>query len=233
LSCLLGWQSPVALLPADGPTGAARRQRDPKAPQRPAGAGRRRPRPAHRPQALVSRQGPGQAKAAERPAKTVEAELLEQVDRGGQRGSRTRTVAALVERWFTWRQQVKPISPVTVANDRGAIDRCILPALGRAKLREVDAAALDALYAQVRAHGGRCRACWTGIRRGEPPLRAGERDRPSVSASEGPSSLVAAPLATHKAGLGCAGLVRWAGDIERICGGSHTSTGESDGRPDG
>jgi hypothetical protein len=173
----------------------------------------------------VSRQVPGQAKAAYRPAKKVEAGLLEQVDRGEQRGSRTRTVSELVERWFTWRQQVKPISPVTVDNDRGAIDRCILPALGRAKLREVDAAALDALYAQVRAHGGRCRACWTGIRRGEPPLRAGERDRPSVSASEGPSSLVAAPLATHKAGLGCAGLVRWAGDIERICGGSHTSTG--------
>ena len=75
-----------------------------------------------------------------------------------------------MERWFTWRQQVKPISPVTVANYRGAIDRYILPALGRAKVREVDAATLDALYARVRAHGGRCRACWQRIRRGEAPL---------------------------------------------------------------
>jgi integrase len=132
----------------------------------------------------VSRQVPGQTKAAYRQAKKVEAELLEQVDRGEQRGSRTRTVGELVERWFTWRQQVKPISPVTVANYRGAIDRYILPTLGRAKVREVDAATLDALYAQVRAHGGRCRACWQRIRRGGPPLRAGERYRPQPDAEE-------------------------------------------------
>jgi integrase len=125
----------------------------------------------------ISRQVPGQTKASQRQAKKVEAELLEQVDRGEQRGSRTRTVAELVERWFTWRQQVRPISPVTVANYRGAIDRYILPALGRAKVREVDAATLDALYAQVRAHGGKCRVCWRRIRRREPPLRAGERYR--------------------------------------------------------
>jgi integrase len=132
----------------------------------------------------VSRQVPGQTKAAYRQAKKVEAELLEQVDRGEQRGSRTRTVAELVERWFTWRQQVKPISPVTVANYRGAIDRYVLPALGRAKLREVDAATLDALYAQVRAHGGRCRVCWQRVRRGKPPLRVGERYRPQPDGDE-------------------------------------------------
>jgi len=132
----------------------------------------------------VSRQVSGQTKASHRQAKKVEAELLEQVDRGEQRGSRTRTVGELVERWFTWRQQVKPISPVTVANYRGAIDRYILPALGRAKVREVDAATLDALYAQVRAHGGKCRVCWQRIRRGEAPLRAGERYRPQPEAEE-------------------------------------------------
>ncbi len=132
----------------------------------------------------VSRQVPGQTKASHRQAKKVEAELLEQVDRGEHRGSRTRTVGELVERWFTWRQQVRPISPVTVANYRGAIDRYILPALGRAKVREVDAATLDALYAQVRAHGGKCRLCWQRIRRREPPLRAGERYRPQPDADE-------------------------------------------------
>src|SRR5215218_10809561 len=133
----------------------------------------------------VSRQVPGQTKASHRQAKKVEAELLEQVDRGEQRGSRTRTVAELVERWFTWRQQVKPISPVTVANYRGAIDRYVLPALSRARLREVDAATLDALYAQVRAHGGKCRVCWQRIRRGEPPLRAGELYRLPPDGDEG------------------------------------------------
>jgi integrase len=132
----------------------------------------------------ISRQVPGQTKAAYRQAKKVEAELLEQVDRGEQRGSRTRTVGELVERWFAWRQQVKPISPVTVVNYRGAIDRYILPALGRAKVREVDAGTLDALYAQVRAYGGKCRVCWQRTRRGEPPLRAGERYQPQPDAGE-------------------------------------------------
>ncbi len=132
----------------------------------------------------ISRQVPGQTKQSQRQAKKVEAELLEQVDRGEHRGSRTRTVAELVERWFTWRQQVRPISPITVRNYRGAIERYILPALGRAKVREVDAATLDALYAQVRAHGGKCRVCWQRIRRREPPLRAGERYRPRPGVDE-------------------------------------------------
>ncbi len=132
----------------------------------------------------ISRQIPGQTKQSQRQAKKVEAELLEQVDRGEHRGSRTRTVAELVERWFTWRQQVRPISPITVRNYRGAIERYILPALGRAKVREVDAATLDALYAQVRAHGGKCRVCWQRIRRREPPMRAGERYRPRPGVDE-------------------------------------------------
>ena len=132
----------------------------------------------------VSRQVAGQTRASHRQAKKVEAELLDQVDRGQHGGSRTRTVGELVERWFTWRQQVRPISPITVRNYRGAIERYILPALGRAKVREVDAATLDSLYAQVRAHGGKCRLCWQRIRRREPPMRAGERYRPQPSADE-------------------------------------------------
>jgi integrase len=129
-------------------------------------------------------QVPGQTKAAYRQAKKVEAQLLEQVDRGEQRGSRSPTVRELVERWLEWRQQVRPISPVTVANYRGAIDRYIIPALGRAKVHEVNAATLDTLYARVRATGGKCRHCWTRIRRGEPPLPAGARYRPRPDADE-------------------------------------------------
>jgi hypothetical protein len=72
----------------------------------------------------LSRQVRGQTKAAYREAKKVEAQLLEQLDRGEQRGSRTRTVGELVERWLEWRQQVRPISPVTVANYRGATAEC-------------------------------------------------------------------------------------------------------------
>jgi integrase len=132
----------------------------------------------------LSRQVRGQTKAAYREAKKVEAQLLEQLDRGEQRGSRTRTVGELVERWFEWRQQVRPISPVTVANYRGAIDRYITPNLRRAKVHEVDAATLDTLYARVRATGGKCRPCWKRIRRGEPPLRAGVRYQPRPGADE-------------------------------------------------
>ena len=132
----------------------------------------------------LSRQVRGQTKAAYREAKKIEAQLLEQFDRGEQRGSRTRTVGELVERWFEWRQQVRPISPVTVANYRGAIDRYITPNLGRAKVHEVDAATLDTLYARVRATGGKCRHCWKRIRRGEPALRAGVRYRPRPGADE-------------------------------------------------
>ena len=132
----------------------------------------------------LSRQVPGQTKAAYREAKKVEAQLLEQLDRGERRDGHSRTVSELVERWLEWRQQVRPISPVTVANYRGAIDRYILPNLGRANLHEVDAATLDTLYARVRATGGKCRHCWKRIRRGEPPLRAGVRYLPQPGTDE-------------------------------------------------
>jgi integrase len=132
----------------------------------------------------LSRQVPGQTKTAYREAKKVEAQLLDQVDQGERRDGRSRTLGELVERWFEWRQQVRPISPVTVANYRGAIDRYILPNLGRARVHEVDAATLDTLYARVRATGGKCRHCWKRIRRSEPPLRASVRYRPRPGAEE-------------------------------------------------
>jgi hypothetical protein len=89
-----------------------------------------------------------------------------------------------VDSWLEWRKQVRPISPVTVANYRGAIDRYITPNLGRDKVGEVDAATLDTLCARARATGGKCRHCWTRIRRGEPALPAGVRYRPRPGADE-------------------------------------------------
>ena len=133
----------------------------------------------------VSRQVPGQTKRSYREAKKIEAELLEEVDRGQHRGSSSRTVAELIERWLSWRQQVRPISPVTPANYRGAIDRYILPNLGRAKVQQVDASTIDLLYEHVRARGGKCRHCWQRVRRGVPPLRVGERYRPRPGSRRG------------------------------------------------
>jgi hypothetical protein len=63
---------------------------------------------------MGSRQVPGQTKQSYREAKKIEAELLEQVDRGQHRGSSSRTVGELIEHWLGWRQQVRPISLVTV-----------------------------------------------------------------------------------------------------------------------
>jgi hypothetical protein len=75
----------------------------------------------------VSQQVPGQTKASMRQAKQVEARLLEEVGAGQHRGSRSRTMAELLERWLQWRATVKPIAPTTVASYRAALNRYILP----------------------------------------------------------------------------------------------------------
>jgi integrase len=103
----------------------------------------------------VSQQVPGHTKASMREAKQVEARLLAEVGIGRHRGSRSRTVGELLERWFEWRQKVRPISPTTVMSYRGDLDRYILPALGRLPLHQLDAATLDRFYTRLRAAGGK------------------------------------------------------------------------------
>jgi integrase len=103
----------------------------------------------------VSRQVAGQTKASMREAKQIEARLLEEVGAGRHKGSRSRTMAELLERWLEWRPTVRPIAPTTVSSYRAAMDRYILPALGKLPVRQVDAATLDAFYAQLRTEGGK------------------------------------------------------------------------------
>jgi integrase len=88
-------------------------------------------------------------------AKQAEARLVTEVGTGQHRGTRSKTVADLFERWLEWRQNVRPISPTTVATYRGYLDRSILPALGKLPLGRLDAATLDAFYAQLRKQGGK------------------------------------------------------------------------------
>jgi hypothetical protein len=64
-------------------------------------------------------------------------------------------MAELLERWLEWRPTVRPIAPTTVSSYRAAMDRYILPALGKLPVRQVDAATLDAFYARLRTGGGR------------------------------------------------------------------------------
>jgi integrase len=97
----------------------------------------------------VSQQVAGQTKASMRQAKQIEARLLEEVGAGRHKGSRPRTMAELLERWLEWRPTVRPIAPTTVSSYRAAMDRYILPALGKLPVRQVDAATLDAFYAHL------------------------------------------------------------------------------------
>jgi integrase len=50
---------------------------------------------------------------------------------------------------------VRPFAPTTVSSYRAAMDRYILPALGKLPVRQVDAATLDAFYAHLRTRGGK------------------------------------------------------------------------------
>jgi integrase len=90
-----------------------------------------------------------------RQAKQIEARLLEEIGAGRHKGSRSRTMAELLERWLEWRPTVRPIAPTTVTSYRAAMDRYILPALGKIPVRQVDVATLDAFYAHLRTRGGK------------------------------------------------------------------------------
>jgi integrase len=103
----------------------------------------------------VSQQVPGQTKASMREAKQIEARLLEEIGAGRHKGSWSRTMAELLDRWLQWRPTVRPIAPTTVSSYRAAIDRYILPALGKLPVRQLDAATLDAFYARLRTGGGK------------------------------------------------------------------------------
>jgi hypothetical protein len=103
----------------------------------------------------VSQQVAGQTKASMRQAKQIEAQLLAEIGTGQHKGARSRTMADLLERWLEWRPTVRPIAPTTVSSYRAAMDRYILPALGKLPVRRVDAATLDAFYAQLRTRGGK------------------------------------------------------------------------------
>jgi integrase len=88
-------------------------------------------------------------------AKLLEARLVTEAAAGQHRGDRKRTVAELLDRWFEWRQGVRPIAPRTVDNYRRDMDWFILPVLGKLPVARLDAATLDRFYAQLRKQGGK------------------------------------------------------------------------------
>jgi hypothetical protein len=56
-----------------------------------------------------------------RQATQIEARLLEEVGAGRHKGSRSRTMAELLERWLEWRPTVRPIAPTTISSYRVAV----------------------------------------------------------------------------------------------------------------
>ena len=79
----------------------------------------------------VSQQVPGHTRPpCARPSRSRPG-LPEEIGAGRHKGSRSRTVTELLERWLEWRPTVRPIAPTTVSGYRAAMDRYVLPALGK------------------------------------------------------------------------------------------------------
>lgn len=90
-----------------------------------------------------------------REAERLEARLVTEVADGRHKGTDTKTVAGLLDRWLPWHAQVNELSPGTVAGYRRHIEQKIKPALGRLSVRELerDPELLDAFYAELRRRG--------------------------------------------------------------------------------
>jgi integrase len=100
-------------------------------------------------QRQISRQVKGK-----REAERLEGKLRAEVADGRHRGTAARTVAALLDAWLAWRQASgKPISPHTVNDYRGLIERKLKPGLGKLRLSQLDTQRLDRFYAELRKGG--------------------------------------------------------------------------------
>ena len=90
-------------------------------------------------QRQISRQAKGK-----REAERLEGRLRAEVAEGRHRGSAARTVAELLDAWLAWRQASgRPISPQTVNDYRGLIERKLKPSLGKLRLAQLDTQRLD------------------------------------------------------------------------------------------
>jgi integrase len=89
-----------------------------------------------------------------REAERLEGKLRAEVADGRHRGSAARTVAELLDAWLAWRQASgKPISPHTLNDYRGLIERKLKPGLGKLRLAQLDTQRLDRFYAELRKTG--------------------------------------------------------------------------------
>jgi hypothetical protein len=79
--------------------------------------------------------------------------LPEEIGAGRHKGSRSRTVAELLERWLEWRPTVdRAHHGQQLPGRHGPLHP---PGPRQAPVRQVDAATLDAFYAHLRTRGGK------------------------------------------------------------------------------
>ncbi len=108
-----------------------------------------------------------------RQAVALRARLQVEVGQGRHQAGRM-TVATLLVRYLEHLEAAEA-SPSTIDRARIAMATTINPRLGQVEVAKIRASTLDAFYADLRAHGGRCQVCWARLRRGLQPLRDGER----------------------------------------------------------
>jgi integrase len=89
-----------------------------------------------------------------REAERLEAKLRAEVADGRYRGTAARTVAELLDVWLSWRETSgRPISPHTLNDYRGLIERKLKPGLGKLRLAQLDTQRLDRFYRELRQVG--------------------------------------------------------------------------------
>lgn len=92
-------------------------------------------------------------KGTKREAERVLGELLAQLDQGALPDAHGITMSQLLERWLE--QNEDNFSPKTVLEERGIINRTILPGIGDRKVAEITTRELDTYYHYLRKSGGR------------------------------------------------------------------------------
>ncbi len=89
-----------------------------------------------------------------REAERLEARLRTEVAQGRHRGTAARNMSELLDIWLAWRAtNGRPISPHTLNDYRGLVERKLKPGLGKLRVAQCDTLVLDRFYAHLRQGG--------------------------------------------------------------------------------
>jgi integrase len=92
--------------------------------------------------------------AKKREAERLEARLRTEVAQGRHRGTAARNMSELLDIWLAWRAtNGRPISPHTLNDYRGLVERKLKPGLGKLRVAQCDTLVLDRFYMSLRQGG--------------------------------------------------------------------------------